>query len=376
MIKKSIFSLIFIATSLILISWGNTGHRIISGSAFLSFNSEMTQFLDWKSFLVDHASDPDTRRNNDPAEGPKHYIDIDNYPEFVSNGRIAQTWDSIVAEHDYTYVINNGVLPWATLATYDSLKACFARRDWNKAKIFAADLGHYVADGYMPLHVTANYDGKFTGNSGIHSRYESSMVNTYASQLTYSGDSVRQIENVNQYIFNYLYRNHSYVDSVLAADNYAKSINSNTSSAEYNAALWLKTKGYTLMLFREASISLSRLFYSAWVEAGRPLISGGFYHTDITSVSTVNRAAITSVFPNPFSEKLSIHLRVDEPSFVKMEIRDSSGKIMDTLQDSKLQTGEFSFLWSPDSLVSGMYFISLQAGRQTIVRPVIYEQTD
>ena len=144
-------------------SWGYNGHYKINQSAPLSFNAEMEQFMAWAVTLSQHASDADYRKDEDPSDGPKHYIDIDNYSEFIATGRIPQTYDSVMALHGYGFVIAQGILPWATLTTYDSLVAAFTRFDWEKAVLLASDLGHYVADGHNPLHITRNYDGDFTG---------------------------------------------------------------------------------------------------------------------------------------------------------------------------------------------------------------------
>ncbi len=175
--KKYIRNSFIIALSLILMSWGYTGHEKISHEASLSFNQQMSEFNAWTDFLAAHASDADERKAWDPTEGPKHYIDIDNYQQFIDNGTIPQTLDSVISIYGYSFVYDQGILPWTTLIAFDSLRACFERLDWTKAKFFAADLGHYVADGHMPLHITRNYNGQYSGNNGIHSRYESTMIN-------------------------------------------------------------------------------------------------------------------------------------------------------------------------------------------------------
>jgi hypothetical protein len=183
MIKKiypviSLFILI-----IFLSSWGAVGHRIINNKCPASFPSAMTGFQMWKDSLTTNAANADNRKNSDPNESPKHFIDIDNYSEFLSKGRIASTYDSIVAIHGLSNVIYNGTLPWATLNMYDTLVVDFKKLKWHKAMLDASDLGHYVADGHMPLHLTANYDGGKTNQSGIHSRYESTMVSAYQSNL-------------------------------------------------------------------------------------------------------------------------------------------------------------------------------------------------
>ena len=122
-IRNSIFLLIL---ALGLVNWGGTGHQIISSKASLSFPSTMTGFSIWSDSLKLHASDADTRKSADATESPKHFIDIDNYPEFILSGSIAQLYDSVVASHGFSFVIDQGILPWATLTTFDSLRALYA----------------------------------------------------------------------------------------------------------------------------------------------------------------------------------------------------------------------------------------------------------
>ena len=130
---KYLRNIALILIALILMSWGNTGHKIISGNAALSFNSEMEEFHSWVNALVDHASDADIRKQWDPDEGPRHYIDIDLYDDFQLYGSIPQDIDEAIATHGYEFVYEAGVLPWATKNTYDSLVACFLRLDWDNA---------------------------------------------------------------------------------------------------------------------------------------------------------------------------------------------------------------------------------------------------
>ena len=237
------------ALALVLMSWGYTGHEKISHEAHLSYSQEMSQFDAWTDFLASHASDADERKAWDPDEGIKHYIDIDNYQQFINYGTIPQTLDSVIDIYGYNFVYDQGILPWATLTTFDSLVACMARHDWNQAKYFAADLGHYVGDGHMPLHITRNYNGQYSGNNGIHSRYESTMINNYIDEISYVGYNVDIIDDISQYVFSYLYTNYTYVDSVLIADDYAQNISGNTNSIGLQTGFMGKIKKFYCSAF-------------------------------------------------------------------------------------------------------------------------------
>lgn len=255
---------------LLLSGWGYKGHEIIGKNSALSFNEAMVQFDVWIPVLTSHSADADKRKSSDNTEGVKHYIDIDNYPEFVENGSISQNLDTLIALHGRDFILDQGILPWATIRAFDTLVSHFETGKFEEAALIAADLSHYVADGHMPLHLTANYDGQLSGNNGIHSRYESTMIGKFASQLIYEGGEISCVDDVSGFIFRYIYENNQYVDSLINADNYAKSVNASTSSSAYSNALWEMTGDLTIDLFDDASFSLAELIYTAWVKAGSP----------------------------------------------------------------------------------------------------------
>ncbi len=321
------------------------------------------QFLVWTSDLTNHASDADYRKDSDTSEAPKHYIDIDTYQDFVVDHRILQDWDSIINAFGYSSVINEGILPWATVTTYDTLKNCFARQDWNKAILTAADLGHYVADGHMPMHITKNYNGQLTGNTGIHSRYESTMIGNYSTQIVYSGDTNLQvIQNVNQYVFNYIYNNYKYKDSILIADNLAKTAaGGSTSSSVYTQNLWNKTKGFTTILFQNASHALAELIYTAWVNGGSP----AYTPNAITENKISNEISEFHVFPNPISDFTNINFSLKENiDNLQLSIIDQNGKTIKTLiNNNKYIAGNYNFTWQTENLAKGNYFCVLRTAK-------------
>jgi hypothetical protein len=366
-LKKHILNTTIIALSLLFISWGYTGHEKISHEAYLSYPQEMSEFFSWTDYLAAHASDADERKAWDPNEGVKHYIDIDNYQQFINMGTIPQTLDSVINIYGYNFVYNQGVLPWATLTTFDSLVACMARHDWNKAKFFAADLSHYVADGHMPLHITRNYNGQYSGNSGIHSRYESTMISSYISEISYGGFDLQVIGNVNQYVFDYLYTNYTYVDSVLMADDYAQSISGNTSSLAYKQALWDKSKGFTILLFSKASHSLAELIYNAWLLAGSPSMTASTHEISGNDLQPVLHQNI----PNPFKTSTVIQYSLPDNMEVQMFIRNSEGMMVDTLVNGHKTEGEYTIEWNPCNMPAGIYYLVFHGGRFVEVRKLI-----
>jgi hypothetical protein len=332
---------------LFLVSWGAVGHKIINSKCPDSFPASMSAFKVWSDSLSLHASDADNRKNVDNTESPKHFIDIDYYPEFNSTGRIASTYDSIVSIHSAAYIINNGSLPWATVNTYDSLIVDFQKLKWHKAMLDASDLGHYVGDGHMPLHLTENYDGAMTGQNGIHSRYETTMVGAYSINLSnYSGDSVRFVSNINKYVFDYIYFDYKYKDSVLIADKYATTLAGNTKSSAYTAALWSKAQ-FTTMLFHNSSHSLAELIYSAWIVAGSPAFG------TTTALSNPEVSDIF-VYPNPTTGNVNL----TGESIYKTEVNSITGISLGVYYTKQLNLSNLS---------TGMYILSIY-GREGLLK--------
>lgn len=353
MVKKFSGISIMLILALTCGSWGGLGHRTISYKSVESFPVAMNDFKIWNDSLSLHASDADNRKSADSNESPKHYLDIENYQEYLTKGRIFSTYDSLVTKYGSYVVINNGTLPWATQNTYDLLVSDFKNLKWHQAMIDASDLGHYVADGHMPLHISANYDGQQTGNKGIHSRYESDMVYADISLLSaYSGSSANYVNNVNNYIFNYIYNNHRYVDSILIADNYAKSIDAYYGT-QYLNALWSKTK-FTTTLFKNASHSLAELIYTAWVNAGSP----AYKSTSFPNAVSPNSIQLINVYPNPSTGFINL----TGEGFVKAEIYTLTGELTGTYFQKRIDMNK-----AP----KGVYIISVYLENQTVQRQKI-----
>ena len=367
--RKRFYAVPLIILLLILGGWGQVGHRIINENAVLSFPFQMKAFLNWADQLASHASDADNRKNSDPSEAPKHFIDIDSYAEFVSTGRISRDYDSVVAVHGQSFVLNEGILPWAIIAAEDTLTAAFKRLDWNKAVLTAADLGHYIADAHQPLHLTKNYNP-----GGLHSRYESTMIGKYAGQIKYNGDSASYITDIPAFVFSTIYANYKYVDSLIQADKQAIAFAGDTKSDAYYQKLWELTGTYTDSLFSSASNKLASLIYTAWVNAGSPLPATSGV---IDNINSDFGYRLDQNFPNPFNPATLIKYKIPESSFVKISVYNIQGmKVKDLVSEEK-SAGEYSIRWNSNDnynrqVASGIYICCMTAGNRTLTKKMIY----
>ncbi len=273
LIKYLILIILFITPEAIF-AWGSTGHKIINRRAVRNLPESMAIFKADSLFYEAHASDADYRRDYSDtslyAEQWRHYLDIDEYPDFQN---LPRNLNTLISLYGLNRVKNNGTNPWAVIWFLDSLTAQLARNDNEKVKQTASDLGHYIGDGFQPLHCTANYNGQLTGNDGIHSRYESTMLNTYQSQIITQISDISYISSPIDYVFDYILYSNSLVDSILQADNYAKLVSGwngvGTAPSSYYNALWDKTKDFTISAFQKATITLASLWYTAYLNSGK-----------------------------------------------------------------------------------------------------------
>lgn len=364
LLKNRIFLSIIFVSTFFFIGWGYIGHGIINYRAILSALPEMEFFETWADSLQAHASDADQRKSWDPNESPKHYIDIDNYPEFISTGTIPQDFDSLVAIHGLSFVMDQGILPWAILKTADSIQVAFENNDMHKAMLLSSDLGHYIADGHMPLHITRNYNGQYTNQTGVHSRYESTLIGNFQSQIIYDGDSLQYIENLSDFVFNMLYENYQYVDSVLYADSVANAYAGNHNSSTYYNKFWEIAKNFTIGLFQKASYRIACVIYTEWVDAGGSTTN---IYEDKNELPL--GFSLSQNYPNPFNPATKIKYTISsviaseikQYQLITLKVYDLLGNEVVTLVNTEKPAGTFEVIWNAEQFPSGVYFYQLKA---------------
>lgn len=332
----------------------------------------MGSFIQDSTYFSQHASDADYRKGSDTAEAPKHYIDLENIPQYAS---LTPNLDSLISVMGWPAVKENGILPWATVWAYDTLVVRLRRGDWTGVRTVASDIGHYVADGHQPLHNTNNYNGQLTGNSGIHSRYETGMIDAFKSLLWVRPASTRYIPDRFAFALGYSIEANRLVDSILAADRTAKSASGwnglGDPPPQYYASLWQSTSSLTLRQFQNATEALASLWYSAWVDAGLIVIA------DVSPPGeTLPRDyALEQCYPNPFNPSTVIRYRLPAPGGKPVEVRltvyDLLGREVGTLVNEVQNGGEYEVRFDGAWLPSGVYFYRLAAGGYAETRKMV-----
>jgi type IX secretion system substrate protein/S1/P1 nuclease len=354
----------------IVYAWGFTGHKIINRKAPMHLPVAMNGLKADSLFYELHASDADSRRDNSDttfkAEQWRHYIDIDDYPNFHT---LPRDRDSLIAVYGYERVKTNGMNPWIAVFLVDSLTSQLRRGELSTASYTMADLGHYVGDAHQPLHCTKNYDGQYTGNYGIHSRYESTMISTYQFFISIHKDSVQYVSSPRDFAFEYIYHSNFLKDSILAADNYAKAVSgwsgSGTPPSSYYSALWQKCQYFTIDQFQRATVDLASLWYTAWINAG--------LSTDVEE--SLEKMPIGfelfQNYPNPFNPVTQIRYEIRDAGHVTLKIYNVLGQEVATLVDEIQEAGYRGVKWDASNFTSGVYFYQLSVGFSTDAKQML-----
>jgi hypothetical protein len=341
--------------------WGSATHHYIAQNYSKHLPATMSGLKAYDGVVDAHVTDPDTRRPTTPGEEYRHYIDVDFYSEFLA-GAMPHARATLEATYGAQTVLTTGIVPWAVSEVVTTLAQQFQAGQWSAAALTIADLCHYVGDATQPLHCTLNYNGQLSGNSGIHSRYESTMMSSHIADLNTLVMPVAYYANPVDAMFGIVSGSWNEVDAVLAADNTAKSASGGAFNSTYYASLWTSTQGFTRTRIDSATVATASFVYSAWVNAGSPVIPGS-----TAGVIPAVPGGALSAGPTPFRDVLFIRYAGNGP--MSVDVFDVRGTRVERLVDGAAAAGTVS--WRPEHGVgAGLYFVRLKGPELDVVRRV------
>ena len=196
-------------------SWGFFAHYRINRLAVFTLPKAMAGFYRANiDYLTEHAVSADKRRYVDSTEAPHHYLNADHYGKHPFNA-IPQNWDDAVRKYSADTLDKNGTLPWTIQYQYYKLVKAFKAHDTTEILNTSANLGHYVADAHVPLHLTENYDGQLSNQKGIHALWESRIPELFGDKYNYYTGKARYINDPLKEAFKICRSSFKSVDSVL-----------------------------------------------------------------------------------------------------------------------------------------------------------------
>ena len=277
-------------------AWGFFGHRTITQVAVYELPTSLQVFY-YRHItdLVRQCTAPDERRNNDPAEAPRHFIDMDHYSEDNPFGKVPRQFDRAVEKYSADTLKKYGTVPWVVLEMKDNLTEAFRQRDSANIIKYSAELSHYVSDAFVPLHTTINYDGQLTDQKGLHSLWESQLPEKYINSYNLVGEPAKYVKDPLGAIWDALAQSYGFlgetfdratkIEKVMKPDvrftfshRYGKTSRrySDAFATEYDKAVG----GMVNFRLKGASTLVSSLWLTAWQDAGKP---------DLNTIMTPNK---------------------------------------------------------------------------------------
>ena len=78
-----------------------------------------------------------------------------------------------------------------------------------------------------------------------------------------------------------------------------------------------------------------------------------------------------TAYPNPFSDKVTIDVNLEESTNVQIDIYNLTGRKVKSLVGETLNTGTHQFIWEANGMSAGVYFYSLRIGKEVITKKLV-----
>jgi hypothetical protein len=279
-------------------AWGMDGHMMINRIAGASLPADVPAFLRSPAALDAleyYGPEPDRWRSPaepelNAAQAPEHFIDLE-YADLI--GPLPRNrYDYIRAlaaaqsKHPDIQLTPEkvGLQPYVTTEVYERLQSAFrdyralvaANKDTKPSEseiVFLAGwLGHYVADGSMPLHTSIQYNGwvgpnphGYTTEHRIHAQFETVFVHANVKP----GDFAPLVEaskpEVLHDVFNdymaYLRHSNTLVEQTYQLEKAGAFAGAGTPAG----------KAFVDQQLAAGTIELRNMIYTAWVKSAEPV---------------------------------------------------------------------------------------------------------
>lgn len=279
--KASIVAALVVAAALApapALAWGTDAHRYIMSRAIDLLPAELKPFFEhYRTELVVRTVDPDTWRLMGWEDDPNHFIDfgmkeLGAFPF----AELPREYDAALQKFGADTMKRVGHLPWREAEMFGNMRRAFegfatgAPYAGSNVVLFAGAAAHYIQDAHQPLHASVNYDGRLTGNDGIHSRFERDLFERFESRLSVNPPRPVPIRNPRDTAFDVLLASYQLVDAILAADNEAVADNDEYNDAYYEA-FFAKVRPVLERRIGDSISATAGLIVGAWELAGKPV---------------------------------------------------------------------------------------------------------
>ena len=262
-------------------AWGLDGHRRINYIASKQLKGPFGQFLKNNSDpLKWYAVAPDYNKDIDSEEFHRHFIDADYYDEYPFT-KIPKKYEELISLYGEDKIRKYGIAPWAINETCERIIDLLKKNQLEEAIYNMGVVGHYIADLHMPLHTVINYNGQFSGNDGIHKRWEHRLVDEYVKKIKPVG-KIEKVEDPWSFSMKIVKESFKLHHLILEADTKARKLLTKEQADRLNSHDVLSfEKPYLDSLYDDtgnllnermgrAVMRLASLWNYCWEQAGRP----------------------------------------------------------------------------------------------------------
>lgn len=89
-------------------------------------------------------------------------------------------------------------------------------------------------------------------------------------------------------------------------------------------------------------------------------------------ITEITNYSLHQNYPNPFNPVTNISFDLKENSLVTLRIYDATGKEVQTLVNTRLNSGQHSYNWNAENFSSGVYFYKLSAGSFSDIKKMLF----
>jgi hypothetical protein len=247
--------------------WGQNGERLITNKAIDTLPEEILPWFEGnRQFIVQHVTDPDELKN--PADAHNDFIQLDHFGPFPFTA-LPRSYTAAVSKYSRHTLETYGLLPWQIGVSSKKLTDDFRAHNWEEARLHAAVLAHYVADAHDPFDTTVNFDGRLSGQSGVHARFESGLVDRYQLFFFVKPNDAAFIHDPTDHAFEMALSAHSWLENILLADSRAHAGLAGYTD-EYYDRFYAQAGAVLVRQLADASTDVGSYWMTAWINAGRP----------------------------------------------------------------------------------------------------------
>jgi hypothetical protein len=117
--------------------------------------------------------------------------------------------------------------------------------------------------------VTNNFNGQMSGQTGIHSRFESDLFERFQSRLTIAPPAIVPVEEANAFIWDTILASNQVVPGILAADK-AAAMGKSAYDDDYFEKFFTGVRPVLEQQLAKAITATASIIAGAWEKAGKP----------------------------------------------------------------------------------------------------------